>query len=143
MGLTSSFSSSSSLPLDFRREKLLSKGSHSFSLDWFKWVYETFDRREGPPPGNGRTELEEAIYDCDLVRLAAFQGSLEALRWLRSRDPPSFWDERACSFSAFGGQLEVLQWLRKEGCPWSARTCNAAAYSGVCMTQERGVPVCV
>jgi len=28
------------------------------------------------------------------------------------------------------GQLEVLKWAREHGCPWDARTCEAAAESG-------------
>ena len=29
-----------------------------------------------------------------------------------------------------GGRTEVLQWARRNGCPWNARTCNAAAKEG-------------
>ena len=32
-------------------------GTPSFSLDWFKWVYETFERREGARPDDGGDEV--------------------------------------------------------------------------------------
>ena len=33
----------------------------------------------------------------------------------------------ACEAAAKYGHLQILQWARREGCPWDARTCEAAA----------------
>ena len=50
-----------------------------------------------------------------LCRLAAEEGQLEILKWLRANGCP--WDEWTCSIAAYRGHLEVLHWLRENGCP--------------------------
>ena len=34
--------------------------------------------------------------------------------------------ESACE----GGHWEIIRWLRSEGCPWDAKACYGAAWSG-------------
>lgn len=60
----------------------------------------------------------------DTIRLAARNGHLEVLAWLRVQDPPCPWNQ--------GGYLEVLAWLRAldPPCPRDASTCAEAAREG-------------
>ena len=60
---------------------------------------------------------------------AAYGGSLEALKFLRSQDPPCPWDENTCTWAARGGHLEVLKFARGQDppCPWIRSDCRAAA----------------
>merc|ERR1711977_664707 len=102
---------------NLRNFKLVSKAP-CFSLDWFKWVHGSFDRREGVAWRGG--EDKQKLYDSDLMKLAAFQGSVETMKWLRSLDPPCPWDRHSCLSAASGGHLEVLKWLKREGCPWTS-----------------------
>ncbi|WZN60511.1 ankyrin repeat domain-containing protein [Chloropicon roscoffensis] len=63
---------------------------------------------------------------------AARQGHLEALKFLRSLDPPCPWNWWTCAFAALGGHLEVLKWARDQDppCPWRETTCSDAARKG-------------
>ncbi|WZN66038.1 hypothetical protein HKI87_14g76010 [Chloropicon roscoffensis] len=63
---------------------------------------------------------------------AALAGRLEALKFLRSQDPPCPWGLVTCSYAAAGGHLEVLKWARSEDppCPWDESTCSFAAGEG-------------
>ena len=63
-----------------------------------------------------------------LCRLAAEEGQLEILKWLRAND--FRWDSRTCQWAAKCGHLEVLQWARANGCPWDEWTCTGAAEGG-------------
>ena len=49
-------------------------------MGWFRWVYDTFQILPGFIPGD--TRVEGAVYKSDLLDYAAFQGSVEILRWL-------------------------------------------------------------
>lgn len=135
--------------------KTLQAKSPRFSLGWFKWAHGSFDRREGVAPGRVGVPTHQ-LFDSDLMELASCQGSVEALRWLRSQGIPLDRDSyRAamgghtslleylrsegedfgmdtCHSAAFGGQLDTLKWLRglDPPCPWDAKTCLAAAWGG-------------
>jgi len=63
-----------------------------------------------------------------LCTIAATEGQLEVLKWLRENDFP--WSERTCNVAAQGGHLEVLQWAHANGCPWDEDTCSGAAEGG-------------
>ena len=106
-----------------------------FSLDWFKWVHRSFDRRKGVAPAPEdplrNDKPRQDLYDCDLMGLAAFQGSIEAMKWLRSQGVPLDIDHWAAGpQAATGGQIEVLKWLRSEGFRFDEGTCVGAAYGG-------------
>jgi hypothetical protein len=60
--------------------------------------------------------------------IAAFEGALEALQWLRKNG--CGWDWRTCAYAAQGGHLAVLQWAHENGCPWTKATCTHAAIGG-------------
>jgi len=110
-------------------DKLVSKAP-CFSLDWFKWVYGSFDRREGAAPYRGNKPRQD-LYDYDLIRVAAFQGSIETMKWLWSQGIPldtfSFTADRG---AAMGAQIEALKWLRSEGYEFDEGTCEGAASGG-------------
>ena len=85
----------------------------SHSLSWFRWVCDTLEILPGRrPPKYGR--VEGAVYEGTLVNYAAFQGSVEILRWLikekgwkLNRDT-GWW-------AATGGSVKVLEYLRRKG----------------------------
>ena len=82
----------------------------SHSLDWFRWVCDTFEILPGFE-SSWRARVEGAVHEGDLMNYAALQGNVEILRWLLEEKK---WDmnwklgERA----AMGGSVEVLKYLR-------------------------------
>merc|ERR1719305_797520 len=126
------------------------------SLGWFQLVCDTFEF----PPGFkwGSKRVEGAVYEGDLVNYAAFQGSVEILRWLIEEkgwklNEDTGWyagmsgsvevleyllergyefDVMACYGAARGGHLEALKYLRglDPPCPWDEETCAQAAEGG-------------
>ena len=105
-----------------------------FSLGWFKWVHGSFDRREGAEPtfcDKGFQYPRKDLYDSDLMKVAAFQGSIETMEWLRSKGIPleiGEWD--AAKAAAHGGQIKVLEWLISEGFKFDLGTSDSAASGG-------------
>ena len=63
-----------------------------------------------------------------VMAMAALNGNLELVRWLRGEGCD--WSAWACRCAGRAGRLEVLQWLRANGCPWDAETCKWAAVNG-------------
>ena len=63
-----------------------------------------------------------------LCTLAAGEGQLEILKWLRENDFP--WDSETCEFAAMNGHLEVLQRARAHGCRRTVSMCSKAAQGG-------------
>ena len=76
---------------------------------------------------NGCPSAEK--HTCEI---AAQNGNLEILQWVRAQDPPYPWTSSACTRAAEEGHLGVLQWLRTQNppCPWDKYTYDAALYSG-------------
>ena len=128
----------------------------SHSLGWFQWVCDTFKIQPGYKWYDRR--VKGAVYEGDLVNYAAFQGSVEILRWLMeekgwelNRDT-DWWGgsggsveileylegrgykftRAACGGAAKGGRLEALKVLRglDPPCPWDEWTCSGAAKGG-------------
>jgi len=64
-------------------------------------------------------------WDEKTCALAAQEGHLEALQWLRADG--CHWDQKTCALAAQESHLEALQWLRANGCPWDKRTCAVMA----------------
>ncbi|WZN59412.1 NK_REP_REGION domain-containing protein [Chloropicon roscoffensis] len=129
----------------------------SHTLGWFQWVCDTMEILQG---FNWLlyARVKGAVYESDLVNYAAFQGSVEILRWLMEEkgwelnDDTGRWagwggsveilkylwdwgyefDEEVCQWAAFGGHLEALKFLRglDPPCPWDEETCSGAAEGG-------------
>ena len=126
------------------------------TLGWFQWVC---DNWEIQPGFKWRYEkVKGAVYECDLLNYAAFQGSIEILRWLMeekgwelNRETGRWaglggsvevfeylngkgyeFDRNACSGAAWGGHLKALKFLRglDPPCLWDEGTCAQAAYGG-------------
>ena len=90
------------LVTDLRRETLFEKAP-CFSLAWFIWVHRSFEWLAVRAP-------------CALMQLAAFQGSIETMKWLKSEGIPlDTFPFTAGHHAAMGGQIEMLEWLRSEG----------------------------
>ena len=64
-------------------------------------------------------------WDAWLCAIAASEGRLDVLQWLRTQQCP--WDEATCANAAYAGHLEILRWARAHGCPWNKMTCEAAS----------------
>ncbi|UPR00456.1 hypothetical protein HOP50_05g37710 [Chloropicon primus] len=107
-----------------------------FSLSWFQWVFHSFKRKKGEPQRWGRGKYYDHLYDSDLMQLAAFQGSIKAIKWLRSQGGIPLdikgkdHEIAAPSGAAAGGHIDVLEWLRSEGCGFDRWTCRGAAMGG-------------
>jgi Ankyrin repeats (many copies) len=62
---------------------------------------------------------------------AAKYRRLRVLEYLHSAGCPMDDGGRACKIAAWNGSLQVLQWLRAHGCPWvTSDVAEAAAHSG-------------
>ncbi|WZN62040.1 hypothetical protein HKI87_05g35760 [Chloropicon roscoffensis] len=133
--------------------KRLSGKIPSYTLGWFRWVCDTMEILPGY-----EWSYYGPVYEGNLVNYAAFQGSVEILRWLveekgwelnlltglRAGRGGSVevleyllgkgyvFDERACSGAAKEGHLKALKFLRglDPPCPWDVLTCSCATYGG-------------
>ena len=78
------------------------------------------------------TGESKKLWDADTCTIAAENGQLDVLKFLRSQDPPCPWSEGTCTGAARKGHLDVLKWLRSQDppCPWSTWTCYYAAVYG-------------
>ncbi|WZN66129.1 putative ankyrin repeat protein [Chloropicon roscoffensis] len=130
----------------------------SHTLGWFQWVCDTFKFQSGFKWSFYSERVRGAVYEGDLLNYAAFQGSVEILRWLmEEKGCESNWqtgrraglggsvevldylgergyefDEDACAGAARGGRLKALKYLRglDPPCPWDEGTCEWAAEGG-------------
>ncbi|UPR01499.1 ankyrin repeat domain-containing protein [Chloropicon primus] len=107
-----------------------------FSLDWFQWVFQSFERKKGAA-GRRENKFFNHLYDADLMHLAAFQGSKKVVEWLASQGIPLDIKRDnhgvvAVGGAAKGGHLDVVQWLQSQHslCPWKEETCSEAAAGG-------------
>jgi len=123
---------------DLRKDRM-SELRPSFTLGWYKWMWSSFDRREGSRCWQrveehfNRTYLNH-WYEYDLLYVASFQGNLNAVKWLVSQGIPlSARNASRASLSgaAGGGHIAVLEWLKGEkDLAWNWRTCCEAARGG-------------
>ena len=110
-------------------------------LEVLQWL-----RRQEPPcPWSANTDYQAAQYrqlaclqwahdnGCPRAgeytcEVAAQNGHLAVLQWVRAQDPPYPWTSRVCTEAAKGGHLEVLQWARAQDppCPWNFTAIQAA-----------------
>lgn len=69
------------------------------------------------------------LEDVWLCNMAALNGRLDVIKWLRAQDPPCPWEGRTCLYAASNGYLEALQWMVAAGCPWDSVACRRSARS--------------
>lgn len=67
-------------------------------------------------------------WNQDVTRAAAASGRLEILQFLFANGCP--WHNDLCADACRGGHLNVLRWLHNRGLPLTTETCSCAALSG-------------
>ena len=105
----------------------------SHTLGWFQWVCDTFEVLPGFRWGSGR--VKGAVYEGDLLNNAAFQGSIEILRWLVEEKGFELNLETTSVeciglWAGFSGSVEVLKYLSERGNGFNTRACAGAAEGG-------------
>ena len=101
----------------------------SHSLGWFQWVCDTLKARPGFQHTWSMRRVKGAVYKGNLLNYAAFQGSVEILRWLM--------EEKGCEpnggtgwLAAMGGSVEILEYLSGWGYYFNQNACEEAAREG-------------
>ena len=109
--------------LDLRKSGMVP----SRTLGWFWWVCDTFELLPGFKWGSKR--VEGAVYEGDLVNYAAFQGSVEILRWLMEEKG---WELNRDTdwWGGSGGSVEILEYLEGRGYKFTRAACGGAAKGG-------------
>ena len=97
------------------------------SLDWFRWVYDTMEIQWGFKVVTRR--FKGAVYQGDLVNFAAFQGSVEILRWLIEEERCEL-NQKTGRWAGLGGSVKVLAYLWETGYEIGIKECNGAACGG-------------
>ena len=107
------------------------------TLGWFQWVCDTFEILPGFQWTWHPERVKGAVYECDLIHYAAFQGSVEILRWLMEEKGWEQNDEHEADheaervfWAARGGSIEVLEYLMEWGYEFDEDTCTGAAREG-------------
>ena len=100
----------------------------SHSLGWFRWVCDTFEILRGFRCPRWETD-NGAVYKGTLVNYAAYQGSVEILRWLMEEKG---WELNRHTgwYAGRGGSVEVLEHMRGKGYKFDEEACNGAASEG-------------
>ena len=113
--------------LNHLRELRKSGNKLSNTLDWFRWVCDTFEILPGFKRPYER--VKGAVYEGDLVNCAAFQGSVEILRWLMEEKG---WELNGLTgmWAGTGGSVEVLEYLVGMGYEFTSEACAGAARGG-------------
>ena len=100
----------------------------SHSLGWVQWVCDTFEVMPGFE-SSWCARVKGAVYEGDLVNYAAFQGSVEILRWLMEEKG---WELNRHTgwWAGHGGSVEILEYLRERGYEFDGDACTGAASEG-------------
>ena len=85
----------------------------SHTLGWFQWVCDTFDIQAGHET-RPWLRVKGAVYEGVLLNYAAFQGSVEILRWLMEEKGWKL-NRDTGWWAATGGSVKVLEYLRRKG----------------------------
>jgi hypothetical protein len=76
----------------------------------------------------------------DLCNRVIAAGDLDALKFLRSLDPPCYWSDATSRFAIQNNKLDILEWMREQEppCPLHARCCRSVSLHGEC-TDEHSI----
>ena len=100
----------------------------SHRLGWFRWVCDTMEILPGFE-WRKWIRVKGAVYEGDLLNYAAFQGSVEILKWLHEEKGFELNDETG-EWAGFGGSIEVLEYLKFKGYEFDEGACHGAARAG-------------
>ncbi|WZN65501.1 putative ankyrin repeat protein [Chloropicon roscoffensis] len=99
----------------------------SHSMGWFRWVCDSMEIRPGLEWSWER--LKGVVYEGHLLNYAAFQGSVEILRWLVEEKG---WElnKHTGEWAGRGGSVKILEHLRGRGYKFDVMACDGAAMGG-------------
>ena len=109
------------------------------TLGWFQWVCDTLEIlpsfEEWRIDLRNRTDMGGASHAGALLKYAAFQGSVEILRWLMEEKGYELeWGPKHVEalgiHAGMGGSVEVLEYFRGKGYEFDRATCEGAASGG-------------
>jgi hypothetical protein len=63
---------------------------------------------------------KSSLLEASLPFPSTKRNSLDVLKWLREKGCP--WNAKTCSTAAFTGRLYIVKWARENGCEWDAET---------------------
>ena len=117
--------------LDYSRLLELRKSGKvaSHTLGWFQWVCDTFEILPDFETFWSKKRVKGAVYEGDLVNYAAFQGSVEILRWLVEEKGFEL-NELTGWYAGTGGSVEVFEHLSLRGYKSTKAACEGAAREG-------------
>ena len=99
------------------------------TLDWFRWVCDTFEILPDFEDYWSAKKVKGALYEGVLLNYAAFQGSVEILGWLvEEKGWKLSW--RTGRFAGQGGSVEVLKYVGGKGYNFIKEACTTAAQGG-------------
>ena len=113
----------------------------SQSLGWFQWVcgtmeiLPTFEEWRIDLGNRPTTDMGGATHVGALLHYAAFQGSVEIVRWLMEEKGYELeWGPKRVEDlgmqAGLGGSIEVLEYLKGKGYEFDRATCRGAAWGG-------------
>ena len=120
------------LNLDRRLDERKSGQKLSHSLDWFRWVCDTFEILPGfiMPGWDDEDRVKGAVYEGELLNYAAFQGSVKIFRWLHEEKGCKLNQYRTGWWAGMGGSVEIFEYLKLKGYEFFDRVCEGAARGG-------------
>ena len=99
----------------------------SHTLGWFRWVCDTLKVLPGFTERWER--VKGAVYEGVLLNYAAFQGSVEILRWLMEEKGWAL-NVQTGRWAGLGGSVNVLEYLSGWGYYFNQNACEEAAREG-------------
>ena len=95
---------------------------------WLMTQNNDINRKSGKIACQGNQLSELLNKKIEICRLAAREGSLNILKWIRENGWP--WDGFICCNAAYHKYLKILKWARKNNYPWDETTCQYAIGNG-------------
>ena len=102
----------------------------SHSLGWFRWVMLGFEDYWSMKRMVGQWLVKGVVDEDYLMNYAAFQGSVEILRWLVEEKTWRVLSALTGRWAGMGGSVEVLEYLLERGYEFTREACHGAARGG-------------